>query len=358
MSTPAPALDEVDRYLPRAHDLKKAEERAEFYKAWQEVKDQLNRRLVIAVVGTVCSGKTTAIKSLFGIDFGNISPIPGSTTEAKVAEVGEKVFVADVPGFGDINTRLSDKAKELCESTDAFVYLLNAEGGYQAQEREDLARIRSLGRPVLVVLNKIDLIREHQREELIQHQRAKIGVSPQDFMVAAFDPLNGPCINVEAVHDWLQDTLKRKGKDLQYAKVCKEKDRSCNTYVMQAVAAATAVGVLPIPGSDYLALTALQAGMITRIAHVYGCSVSSQDVINFIAQTLTGRVAREVYRSLLKLIPGAGTALAGSIAGTVTYGLGMAARAYYAGQMALAPAANDGIFGASAEDFQLRRGPA
>src|SRR5437899_3016963 len=101
MLTPAQALDELERHVPSAQDFKKAEERAEFYKAWQEVKDQLKRRLVIAVVGTVSSGKTTAIKSLFGIDFGNISPIPGSTTEAKVAEVGENVFVADVPGFGD-----------------------------------------------------------------------------------------------------------------------------------------------------------------------------------------------------------------------------------------------------------------
>lgn len=41
------------------------------------------KNLVIAFLGTASSGKTTGIKALFDVDFGDISPIPGSTTDVK-----------------------------------------------------------------------------------------------------------------------------------------------------------------------------------------------------------------------------------------------------------------------------------
>src|SRR5438093_1246663 len=86
-------------------------EREIFIEEWDRVHEDFRQQLVIAMVGTVSSGKTTAIAALMDINFVNSSPIPGSTTEAKVARIAENVYVADVPGFGDINTQLSAKAK-------------------------------------------------------------------------------------------------------------------------------------------------------------------------------------------------------------------------------------------------------
>ena len=52
--------------------------------AWEqtsaELASSLRARLTLAFLGSASSGKDSAIRAIFGVDFGEISPIPGSTT--------------------------------------------------------------------------------------------------------------------------------------------------------------------------------------------------------------------------------------------------------------------------------------
>jgi hypothetical protein len=52
-----------------------------------ETESALSKSLVVAFLGSASSGKDAAIRALFGVDFGEIDPIPGSTDRLRVAAI-------------------------------------------------------------------------------------------------------------------------------------------------------------------------------------------------------------------------------------------------------------------------------
>jgi hypothetical protein len=67
----------------------------------------------------------------------------------------------------------------------------------------------------LVVVNKIDTLRERDRERFLADVATKLGVSPETVVGVAFDPLpqlSPRPIGVERVTGWLADQLRARGK--------------------------------------------------------------------------------------------------------------------------------------------------
>ena len=64
----------------------------------------VKHRITVGFVGSPSSGKDAAIKALFGVDTGNVSPIAGSTKEVQVLEVQDAtaLFLVNTPGMGDV----------------------------------------------------------------------------------------------------------------------------------------------------------------------------------------------------------------------------------------------------------------
>src|SRR5688572_15637614 len=89
--------------------------------AWEAsevaLRDALGRNLTVAFLGSASAGKDSAIRALFGIDFGDVSPIPGSTDRIKVAPLDPegRVLIVNAPGFGDIRGRVDQAAREALE---------------------------------------------------------------------------------------------------------------------------------------------------------------------------------------------------------------------------------------------------
>jgi GTP-binding protein EngB required for normal cell division len=175
-------------------------------------------RVTIGVVGSPSTGKDAAIKALFGIDTGNVSPIAGSTKEVAIQRLptSTALYVVNTPGMGDVVERVTEEARQVLDHIDVFLYIVNAEGGVQQRELEDYRRCLSRGRPVLVLVNKIDVLREHDREAYLADARAKLGAPPEDFQPVAVDPLpqlSPVPIGLDAVHAWLRLHLTELGKD-------------------------------------------------------------------------------------------------------------------------------------------------
>ena len=87
----------IDDYLPTEETLREGF-KAKFDQTWDEAQEQLSKKLVIGFMGTASSGKSSAIKSIFDIDPGEISPIPGSTKEVKVFDIDKNLTIIDCPG--------------------------------------------------------------------------------------------------------------------------------------------------------------------------------------------------------------------------------------------------------------------
>ena len=105
---------------------------------------------------------------------------------------------------------------------------------------------------------------------------------------------------------------------------------------------ASGIGASPISFSDFLVLTPLQLLMISIIGGLSCRPVSKETATEYLSAAGINLLAaggiRYVANQLLKLIPFAGWAAAGSIAGSSTYALGKAAEAYFFSGINASPA--------------------
>lgn len=178
----------------------------------------VRHRVTVGIVGSPSSGKDAAIGALFGIDTGNVNPVAGSTKVVSIHQIegATALYVVNTPGMGDVIQAVTDEAKQVLDHIDVFVYVVNAQGGVQVRERDDHAACLRRGRPVLVVVNKVDTLREADRVKLVEDCQRKLGVDASNVVAAAFDPLpqlaDSP-IGVDAVQQWIATHLVALGKD-------------------------------------------------------------------------------------------------------------------------------------------------
>jgi uncharacterized protein (DUF697 family)/GTP-binding protein EngB required for normal cell division len=304
----------------------------------------LENTLVLAFLGSASSGKDSAIRALFGIDFGQIDPIPGSTDRVRVAPVDIKgqVMIVNAPGFGDLREHVEAEARGVIEHMDLCVYMVNCDGGATIDERRDLTELKATGRPVLVCLNKIDLIRVHQRETFVRATLLQLGVEDKDAIVTAFDPmpaLSRDRLGVEPTIAWIHNKLREQGKDLLFAKQIRNKAAACEIVIQTAAQMAALAGAVPFPGADMAAVTAVQVKLIADLAAVFGERLDKDIALFLLGELLAGTSKGFIRWGLEALkaagwIPGGGimemaaSALGAAIAGATTYGVGKATVAY------------------------------
>ena len=182
------------------------------------LRQALRHRVTVGIVGSPSSGKDAAINAIFGIPTGNVNPVAGSTTTVEITRLPDAtaLFVVNTPGMGDVVESVTERAREVLDVIDVYVYVVNAQGGVQLREKTDYDLCVASGRPVLAVVNKIDTLKPADRERYLDDARDKLGASPQDFLAAAFDPLpqlSETPIGLDAVRAWIEDRLTGLGKD-------------------------------------------------------------------------------------------------------------------------------------------------
>jgi GTP-binding protein Era len=253
-----------------------------------------------------------------------------------------RVLLVNAPGFGDVREQVDQTAREALDAVDIVVYVVNCEGGATADEKRDLDAIRERGRPVLVCLNKIDLIDVPQRESFIAATLAQLAVDPKDAVITAFDPLPQLApepIGVPYVIEWIQSHLAEGGKELLFAKFLRNKAAACEPIIQSAAKAASLAGAVPIPGADLAAVTAIQVKMIRDIAVVHGQALDKDVVAFILAELLAGGMRGFVRWGIEALkaagwIPGGQFAeaailgLSATVAGATTFGVGRATVAW------------------------------
>ncbi len=88
------------------------------------------------------------------------------------------------------------------------------------------------------------------------------------------------------------------------------------------------VGLIPIPFSDALAITLIQAGMIYKMNDAFGMdleeSVATSLITGLLGVTAIVQVGRTLVNGFLKFIPFVGSVAGGATAATITEGIGFA----------------------------------
>lgn len=331
----------------------------------------LDNELVLAFLGSASSGKDSAIRALFGIDFGEIDPIPGSTAEVRIhaLDPDRRLLLVNAPGFGDLRKEVEGSARAVVDRTDLFVYIVNCDGGASVDERRDLDAIRSRGKPVLVCFNKIDLIREHQREDFVRRTRGQLGLEEDEVVVTAFDPLpalSEAPIGLEPVINWISERLQRDGKDLLFARWLSDRAAACEPIIRQAARRAALAGSLPLPGADMVAITTIQVKLISDLAAVHDQRVDKDLALFLLGELLAGGSKGFVRWAVGAMkaagwVPGgqvaeiAASALGATIAGATTFGVGRAAVSWLQSGTRATPKELKRVFDLAADEWKVKQ---
>ena len=145
----------------------------------------------VAIVGPTNAGKSTLLNRLVGAKVAIVSHKVQTTrtriTAITLLEQTQIIFV-DTPGIFEPKRRL-DRAMVAAawagaDDADVVVLLIDAKRGLDAAAEGTIARLKESRRPILLVLNKVDLVRPERLLELTAAANARLSFAAT-FMISA-----------------------------------------------------------------------------------------------------------------------------------------------------------------------------
>jgi len=145
----------------------------------------------VAILGAPNAGKSTLVNTLVGAKVSIVTPKPQTTRMRTIgiAIVGStQLILVDTPGIFAPRRRL-DRAMiaaawEGARDADVVCLLADASRGYDDDTRRIAASLKEAGRKVVLVLNKIDLVKKPSLLALADELNRE-GIFTESFMVSA-----------------------------------------------------------------------------------------------------------------------------------------------------------------------------
>jgi len=303
----------------RLADLRKLFQALDWDRLSLDVEQEAHARL--AIVGPVNSGKSTLFNLIEGRKVSAVKAVPGTTKGLVTEEFGPFILV-DTPGFGEVGgVDRAAMAQAAADEADLAVLVLDGAAGLHQSDYDLYESLRVVHVPLVVALNKIDLIKRDLSDVLADVERklgttvipisAKTGAGVAERLLPAI---------VES-HPWMAVALGR---------VLPPYRRQLSCWLIRGAALLNAIiAAEPIPGLDIPLLLASQVRMVLRVAAIYGESLSVRHARELLT-TIAGSVAlRYLAAQLGKLVPGPGWLIGAAVTGLGTWAIGRVAVAYF-----------------------------
>jgi small GTP-binding protein len=203
--------------------------------------EQLDELFLLVVVGEFNAGKSAVINALVGSDVLAEGVTP-TTAQVHVLQYGEAVtrsvreggvhvitapvpllqdiHVVDTPGTNAVIREHERITSDFVPRADVVLFVTSIDRPFTETERAFLEGIRSWGKKVLVVINKIDIVESRQEVEQVRQfvaesARTLLGFTPEIFTVSARlarraregDPSQRAESGFEALERYLRSTL-------------------------------------------------------------------------------------------------------------------------------------------------------
>jgi uncharacterized protein (DUF697 family) len=244
-------------------------------------------------------------------------------------DVGPFLLV-DTPGFGEVGgVDRASLARSAAEDADVAVLVLDGAAGLHQSDHDLYTSLQAARVPLVVALNKIDLIKRDVSDVLDDVERklgttvipisAKTGAGVAERLIPAI---------VEA-HPWMAVAL---GRALPAYRRQLSRRLISSAAVLNAIIAAE-----PIPGLDIPLLLASQVRLVLRIAATYGESLSVRHARELLTTIAGGVALRYLAAQLGKLVPGPGWLVGAAVTGLGTWAIGRVAVAYFESGKRLTP---------------------
>ncbi|MFB2936176.1 tRNA uridine-5-carboxymethylaminomethyl(34) synthesis GTPase MnmE [Aerosakkonemataceae cyanobacterium BLCC-F154] len=132
----------------------------------------LRTGIKVAIVGRPNVGKSSLLNAWSRSDRAIVTELPGTTrdvVESQLVVGGIPVQVLDTAGIretSDVVEKIGvERSRRAAEAADLILLTIDAEIGWTEAETEIYQQVKS--RPVILVINKIDLITENQKQNLL-----------------------------------------------------------------------------------------------------------------------------------------------------------------------------------------------
>ena len=259
----------------------------------------------IAVVGPAQTGKTALVEALRREQ--ELSSKP-------VLSVVELAGLEEFLGYERGNERL----EELHEAA-LIVLVLDARLEVSDSTRRMYEGLKEVGKPVLVVLNRIDGVDSPSRAlSLARRQLGAVVLAASGAETKRLGPLLKAAVDLcPAALPTLTEAFPEFRRGI------------CAGIVTQASFAAAIAGAVPIPVSDFLPITAIQTGMLLKVARAFGFPLDRRRAREILPLLAAGLAVREGSHELRVRFPQYRRLISVSVAGIWTLLLGHTAIGYF-----------------------------
>ncbi len=281
----------------------------------------------VAIVGPANVGKSTLYNQLIRSkdDRAEVSAVPGTTRVNQEADAG-LFAVVDTPGadaVGDVGEAEKERALQAAREADFVIIVFDAVQGIKRTEQELFNELATLGKPYIVVLNKIDAVRRDARK-VIEHAATHLRLAPDQIIpIAAREGRNLDRVLV-AIAKAEPEMVAALGAALP-----EYRWRLAWTAITGAASTSAIIGATPLPVLDVVPLLAVQTSLVLGIARIYNYKITPARARELAVTFGLGFLGRTLFQELSKLGGPPGWLLAAAIASSTTVVMGYAAAVWF-----------------------------
>ncbi len=304
-------------------------------KGWRRLIDRtvdhvrlvVGRKRIVAIVGPINAGKSTLYNHFVRskAERARVSAVPGTTREAQQADAG--IFmVVDTPGADAKEALAAEerlKALTAARQADVLVVIFDASHGVLPPQQELFDHLRELGKPMVVGLNKIDLVRK-EAGEVVNRAAAALNIPSENII-----PLSA--LTGKGVEKILTSVARMEPEIVAALGAALPEYRGDLSQVVIARAASTAavIAMTPLPFLDFIPLVAVQAAMVMTIARIHAYKITLARARELVATFGLGFLGRTLFHELSKLGGPPGWMVAAAVAAGTTTAMGYAAASWF-----------------------------
>jgi len=303
----------------KLQDIQKALQALDWHAQGEEVAQELQSRLVI--VGPVNSGKSTLFNYLHSRKLSAVSAVPGTTKGVVEHPLGPFLLV-DTPGFGEVwGVDRANTAQEAAQSADLVLLLLDAAAGVRQSDHDLYQSLRALKVPVVVALNKTDLVKQ-DLPWILENAEKLLGVRPVPVVARTGGGV------VDKLLPAILDAQPAVAVAMAHA-LPGVRQQLVHKIILRTAWLNAMIGLQPFPGLDVPFLLTSQTRMVLRIAAAYGQPMSVSHARELLTTMAGSLLSRYLAGQLAKFIPGPGWIVSAAMAAISTWGIGQAAHRYF-----------------------------